>query len=655
MMGRTTIILMVTMLFAQGALAASNISNTRHNLSPEGPGTVKSSTIGEVCIFCHTPHHAATQAPLWNRTLPSGQTYQLYGSTTLQATPEDPQLRSGNPSLLCLSCHDGTIALGDFANPSQEDPSFTFQSGDRGLLGTDFRDDHPFSFVYDSALATADPLLKDPGAGGVNLAPLPLASGGYVECTTCHDVHDNTIPPFLHVSTLNGEVCLKCHEAGLTGLNFTGSIHQTSTTSVTAANLGRRAEWPGATVAEVSCLNCHTPHNAGSAARLLRGAEEGTCFNCHDGTVATKDISGEFAKSYRHPVDVTPNPNHDMERLEDPLTMTLHAECPDCHNPHTVGNGGTVFPMFTPIGLTAPPVNTTAPNANSLITGVQGITQAGTVTQNIQYQYELCYKCHGVPGKGPCPGSADPLGAERCSTVVTAGMDKRVDGIYNIREKVDPSGSPVSIPGDPGTAGISYHPIVQNNPGNESVPSLVDLAFTGQIYCTDCHNSNASVVGDTPGVPDPINGPHGSEDQIVGTRTHQALLANYYDFSIDANPAANNHFAVCYRCHDEASIENDDTGFPHNAHINARGGGCILCHDPHGSRFRERLINFWWADRPNDNAGVDCESRITDMGQELACDYSVDGFSPRWDHNTGGNHGSCLLECHGTVHSFKSY
>ena len=40
---------------------------------------------------------------------------QVYGSTTLDGSPGDPQLRAGNLSLLCLSCHDGVIALGDFA------------------------------------------------------------------------------------------------------------------------------------------------------------------------------------------------------------------------------------------------------------------------------------------------------------------------------------------------------------------------------------------------------------------------------------------------------------------------------------------------------------------------------------------------------------
>src|SRR3989338_1939457 len=157
---------------AAGPVVADNIATTRHNLSYTGPGAVKSSTVGEICIFCHTPHHSSPQAPLWNRQLSSGQTYQLYGSSTLNSAPEDPQLRSGNQSLLCLSCHDGTIAIGDFVNPSHEEPGFIFGINDRGRLGTDLRDDHPISLVYDNSLAITDTRLQQPGPGGISLAPL---------------------------------------------------------------------------------------------------------------------------------------------------------------------------------------------------------------------------------------------------------------------------------------------------------------------------------------------------------------------------------------------------------------------------------------------------------------------------------------------------
>ena len=115
------------------ASAPSNVRGTRHNLSSGAP--TRQSTSGntstteavvtaaganstsEVCVFCHTPHGATSPGtPLWNRTL-SGATYTPYSSSSLQATDIDVTAAAmAAPSKLCMSCHDGTIALGNVAN-----------------------------------------------------------------------------------------------------------------------------------------------------------------------------------------------------------------------------------------------------------------------------------------------------------------------------------------------------------------------------------------------------------------------------------------------------------------------------------------------------------------------------------------------------------
>ena len=89
------------------ALAEGAIADTVHNLSVTGPGTIKAAGVGELCIFCHTPHRASQTYALWNRDIPP-VTYNLYSSTTLEATLKQPV----GASRLCLSCHDGTTALG---------------------------------------------------------------------------------------------------------------------------------------------------------------------------------------------------------------------------------------------------------------------------------------------------------------------------------------------------------------------------------------------------------------------------------------------------------------------------------------------------------------------------------------------------------------
>ena len=87
---------------------AGNIKNTRHNLSSGSPvGNIKTTETTMICIFCHTTHSERSFAPLWNRES-GAPVYTLYDSSTLYSRPGQPD----GTSKLCLSCHDGTIALG---------------------------------------------------------------------------------------------------------------------------------------------------------------------------------------------------------------------------------------------------------------------------------------------------------------------------------------------------------------------------------------------------------------------------------------------------------------------------------------------------------------------------------------------------------------
>ncbi len=138
---------------------SGTILNTKHNLSVSGPGTVKSTTEDRVCIFCHTPHNADTNVPyLWNRSDPADN-YIPYQSTTLYSTVGQPT----GASKMCLSCHDGTIALGALLTEQFEIP---FSGGIRFMpegdtkLGTDLSDDHPISLVYNNTLASNNSEIK---------------------------------------------------------------------------------------------------------------------------------------------------------------------------------------------------------------------------------------------------------------------------------------------------------------------------------------------------------------------------------------------------------------------------------------------------------------------------------------------------------------
>ncbi len=582
------------------ARAAHDIANTKHNLSSVPPvgvtRTFASTAIDEICVFCHTPHNTVPTAPLWNHLPTAAATYTPYDSSTLVATPGQPT----GKSRLCLACHDGTVALGALKNaPADNDMAATLLTGD-ARLGTDLSDDHPISFDYVAAAAGE---LADPA--GIDL-PLEASQ---LQCTTCHDPHEKDLVPFLHKTTANGVLCTTCHVRSGAGWDWATSSHANSAAATPVTVWPERnPDLPGATVAENGCLSCHDLHTAAMPPRLITKIEENTCYACHNGTVAATDIQAEINKANRHPVAFsTPNPDHDATKAEDVLSMPMHVECMDCHNVHAVQ---TADPMiaFNPGDLAAP--HTTAPTANARIAGVTGIDATGNPIAEITNQYELCFKCHGRPGQGPCGGTP----GTRCSTAASYSMT-RSDGIYNIRDKV--------VSGNP--ALVSWHPIESNNPANNAeVASLLAPldTTTSLIYCTDCHSNDQSGAAGGTG-PD---GPHGS--------TYPVMLAQQYTLAGEA-PYSAAVFALCFKCHNSARFGSPTPGaFDHEIHMQGGDITCISCHDPHGSQNFTHLISFLLTTTAGGNWTI-----------TGCCGYSEPTFE-----DLGVQSGRCYLVCHGTTH-----
>lgn len=164
---------------------------------------------GQVCLPCHTPHDAetdVTNAPLWNHELTEVINYTLYTSETLDSQPGQPD----GISKLCLSCHDGTVAIDSFGGT---EGSEMINSG--RLIGTDLRGTHPISLIYDTALATADSGLNDPSGTGSGLGGTieqDLLFDNKLECASCHDIHGTAgNARLLRVSNQGSALCLTCH------------------------------------------------------------------------------------------------------------------------------------------------------------------------------------------------------------------------------------------------------------------------------------------------------------------------------------------------------------------------------------------------------------------------------------------------------------
>ncbi|MBI4584159.1 MAG: hypothetical protein HY717_09060 [Planctomycetes bacterium] len=427
------LLLVLCAALAPAGLLAQFVSilDTKHNLSVTGPGPVKALLEEEVCIFCHTPHFAAG-VPLWNRADSRAQ-YLPYESSTLRASPGQPT----GASKLCLSCHDGTIALGAVGSRSQEIPfvgGVRFMPPGSGYLGTDLRDDHPISFLYDSNLAASHPGIRDPAS---IQKPAALDANGELQCTSCHEPHSNQYGAFLVGPNAFSAVCTACHLPP-------GWPMASHGTSQSVWNGNPPDPWPNTewtTVAENACLSCHRPHSANGMLRLLGHAvEEDNCFPCHNGNVAQLNLETVFQRPFRHPIAQTTGV-HDP--VEDPRSMARHVECADCHDPHAANSAAA-----------------SAPNAPGALAGVSGVDSEGRPVPNATFTYEVCYKCHA-------------------DTATGAAVVPRLIVQMNTRLEFDP--------GNP-----SFHPV--EAPGrNQDVPSLMPpLTTASVISCTDCHDSESS-------------------------------------------------------------------------------------------------------------------------------------------------------------------
>ena len=223
-MKKMLLLTIALVLVAAGVASAASIVGTAHDMRTYYNAGAGITT--QVCVYCHTPHMPAgrTQDPLWNHTLSTQGSYGIYGSSTMNAAPTSMVGTDGSVGSLCMSCHDGTVAVNtlwkapvDGAVGSTRNAFGTavlnasnqIATTSGGYVGTDLSNDHPVNFIYDAALIGQDKGLNP--VAGVVAAGMPLFSASSVQCATCHNVHDNTNIPFLRVNNAASALCLVCH------------------------------------------------------------------------------------------------------------------------------------------------------------------------------------------------------------------------------------------------------------------------------------------------------------------------------------------------------------------------------------------------------------------------------------------------------------
>lgn len=205
-------------LTAGVAIAAGFAVSTRADI--EGSAHDFSSSTwagGEICKPCHTPHDGNTEVGfLWSRPL-STQVYTLYdGSTSSPGGVNELD----QASRLCLSCHDGTIALNDFHNGGGPP---VFISPDRNVaIDGNLSDDHPIGITAEYPIAGHGglnaPALSPSGVwgfGGDFFPDVPLfefQGEQVVSCSSCHTPHAVAgVDHLLRVTNAGSNLCLTCH------------------------------------------------------------------------------------------------------------------------------------------------------------------------------------------------------------------------------------------------------------------------------------------------------------------------------------------------------------------------------------------------------------------------------------------------------------
>lgn len=241
----------VSMVLVAASASYAVIANSKHDLSNASTATIKETAANlSSCQFCHTPHHSnnsVTGAPLWNRTISAGystaggaSSYTVYGNTTGAGNPGATLSGTavgapGTNSKTCLSCHDGTLSLGNVIvgtdsagfndyGTARLTGGLQLTGGPAALGGANLTAEHPIGVVYNTAVTAAG--LN--AVGGTGSGAVLVITGqatkrwviygggngvGTVQCGSCHDPHNTvaTETPFLKGA--KATICTDCHSA----------------------------------------------------------------------------------------------------------------------------------------------------------------------------------------------------------------------------------------------------------------------------------------------------------------------------------------------------------------------------------------------------------------------------------------------------------
>lgn len=400
-------------------------------------------------------------------------------------------------------------------------------------------------------------------------------AGAIVKCTSCHGQRfissyslDDNMPtsdlsnPYnikevlakgryaTNIGVINSinDFCLACHNSNPPVAESTATkivpytITYPANDVTTSANGWDRTSYQTPGVAHYdkgyTCRRCHHPHGTDYLRLTLRPTDakngdtivQGMCFECHSNPPkdGADNIMQDYQKAYTHPLGAG-GYHRDNENYYLMPQEKRHANCNDCHDPHTATKEKS--PQGSPLGAG------TQNNVSGVkvFNGPAGSTPEYAFLSSVSLEYELCFKCHSAYSYGstPPPGQKDK-----------------------------------SVEFNPNNA--SYHPVEAKGKNRYIKPETFVNGWSADsiVKCTDCHGSDSSN----------ISGPHGSIYPHI-------LKAPYKTVSwTDPN-------MLCYRCHSYAVYAQGAPGsrFPKHGTKQYHYRPCWACHTVHGSPTYQRL------------------------------------------------------------------
>ena len=205
-----------------GRVEADMVGTTHGDLYAVAPGQ-------QVCIACHAPHRAPSSPLLWNHRLSSNNFSWSDWTKTTGGTslPTNIKTWSGS-SKACLSCHDGSVAIGAIYEPNVNFFNYTMTgSAARHQIGGlgELKGNHPVAIPYPyggvkntyNGITTGDEALQS----GWVATPTKVKiyadentagpSNRGIECGSCHDPHGTSNSDYLRDTITGSSLCRNCH------------------------------------------------------------------------------------------------------------------------------------------------------------------------------------------------------------------------------------------------------------------------------------------------------------------------------------------------------------------------------------------------------------------------------------------------------------